>query len=225
MEPIEQARGAIATGDVTLLGELLRAHPGLVHRTTPDNGRTLLHTLCDWPGHRAHELEMAQLLIDAGADVNPRVQHPRVAHSRETPLHWAASNDDVTMVEFLVKAGAEIDSDGAVICGGTPLVDAVIFGCMKAAAKLVELGAAYDLPLAAGMGRLDLVREFPDPPQEKLNGAFGLACGNGHLETAQWLFEKGPDLQWKNPVNRTPLEEAMKHKREDVVAWLKGVSG
>jgi uncharacterized protein len=126
-----------------------------------------------------------------------------------------------------VKAGAEIDIDGGIIGQGTPLRDAVIFGCLRAGAKLLELGAAYDLPLAAGMGRLDLVREFfggaQDPPANALNGAFGLACGNGHLETAQWLFAKGPDLAWKNPVDRTPLEEAIKNKRDDIVAWLRSV--
>jgi len=228
MEPLEQARAAIQKGDLPQFRDLLRAHPEVVHQTTPDNRRTLLHTLCDWPGHREHELEMARLLLDAGADLNARFPHPKVENCRETPLHWAASNDDAAMVEFLVKAGAEIDIDGGVIAHGTPLVDAVIFGCMRAGAKLLESGAAYTLPLAAGMGRLDLVREFfggsSDPSPLALNSAFGLACGNGHLETAQWLFGKGPDLQWKNPVGRTALEQAVHAKRDEVVAWLRSAA-
>jgi streptogramin lyase len=81
------------------------------------------------------------------------------------------------------------------MANGTPLWEAVVFGCLKAAAKLLELGASYDLPIAAGMGRLDLVRQFFDGnvTDEALHSAFGLACANGHLDTAKWLLKKGAD--------------------------------
>ncbi len=228
LEPIEQARAAVVSGDVETVRELLKQHPELIRQVTPDNARTLLHTLCDWPGHRPNELAMAAVLIYAGADLNARHPHPKAKNKGETPLHWAASNDDAAMVEALVKAGAAIDIDGAVIADGTPLLDAVVFGCLKAAAKLLELGAAYDLPIAAGMGRLDLVHDFfeagKQPSQAVLNSAFGLACGNGHLETAQWLFTKDPDVDHRNPVGQTALDHARKGGHEDVVAWLEGLA-
>jgi uncharacterized protein len=59
--------------------------------------------------------------VAAGAEVDARFSG---AHE-ETPLHWAASSDDVEALNALLDAGSDIDAPGAVIGGGTPLDDAV----------------------------------------------------------------------------------------------------
>ena len=53
-----------------------------------------------------HELELAKMLIDRGANVNA------VDKLGMTPLLWAASSDfgEPAMVELLLKAGAKSDA-------------------------------------------------------------------------------------------------------------------
>jgi ankyrin repeat protein len=85
--------------------------------------RCALHVATDFPGHRRNTAAVIALLVERGADVDARFAGPH----RETPLHWAASNDDVEAIDALVAAGADLESDGAVLTGGSPLDDAVVF--------------------------------------------------------------------------------------------------
>lgn len=240
MSSTEAARVAVRQGDVDALRALLSEEPTLVHATTVDNKRTLLHTLADYPSHTPRQTDIAKLLIDAGADVNARIPHAKVAHSRETPLHWAASNDDVRLTEILLDAGAEIDSDGGVILAATPLWNAVIFRCVNVANLLIDRGAAVNLMIAAGAGRRDLVAKYFDDDgnvvedagalpcwketrdaESALNSAFGFACRNGHLTVAKELLERDADPTVKNPAGDTPLKQAQDGAHRIIVSWLK----
>ncbi len=62
--------------------------------------RTLLHVATDWPGHFPHVSASIVALVEAGADVNARFHGPH----EETPLHWAASSDDVAALDALLDA-------------------------------------------------------------------------------------------------------------------------
>ncbi len=240
MSVIEQARKAVREGDVGSLERLLKGDPNLVHKTTDDNKRTLLHTLADFPSHTPRQADVARLLIEAGADVNARIPHAKVDHSRETPLHWAASNDDVGLAEILLDAGAKIDSDGGVILAATPLWNAVIFRCVNVANLLIDRGAATNLMIAAGAGRRDLVASYfnedgnvvedagalpcwdkPRDAKAALDSAFGFACRNGHLTVAKELIERGADPTVKNPTGDTPRKQAEDGAHRIVLAWMK----
>jgi hypothetical protein len=122
------ATEAAQSGDLETLHRLLAEHPGLATAFIgdyPDGmSRTLLHAATDWPGHFPNNVATVQVLLDAGADVDARFTGPHT----ETPLHWAASSDDVEVLDVLLDAGADIAATGAVIVGGTPLTDAVAFG-------------------------------------------------------------------------------------------------
>ena len=124
---------AIHSGRVADLKRLLAEHPALAttrltsHRTCPGQ-RTLLHVATDGPGHFPNVAATVAALVDAGADVDARFVG---AHS-ETPLHWAASSNDVAALDALLDAGADIEATGAIIAGGSPLADARGFGQWQA---------------------------------------------------------------------------------------------
>src|SRR5205823_2199148 len=120
-------------------------------------------------------------LIAAGADPNARGED--AAHA-ETPLHWAASSDDVEVADALIAGGADLEAPGASIAGGTPLDDAVGYGCWQVARLLVERGARVDkLWHAAALGLMARVEAHfagPTPPApDEVNNAFWQACSGG----------------------------------------------
>src|SRR5215831_8337726 len=88
---------AIHSGDVDRLQRLLGENSDLGTARIIDAkgaGRTLLHIAADWPGHFPNGAKTVAALIAAGADVNA----PMVGPHSETPLHWAASSDDVAVL-------------------------------------------------------------------------------------------------------------------------------
>ena len=216
---------AIHTGDVAGLQRMLAEHPELATAAlgdpTGDVGmtRTLLHVVTDWPGHFPNGPETVAVLVAAGADVNARFTGPHT----ETPLHWAASSDDVAVLDALLDAGADIEARGAVIGGGTPIADATAFGQWKAARRLLERGASTNLWESSALGLLDRVgAEFAGdpPPADHVTGSFWGACHGGHLGVAQYLLDQGADLNWVGWDDLTPLDVARRSEADDVVAWL-----
>lgn len=218
---------AIQAGDLATLQRLLTAHPGLatcaIAAGDPHGSqRTLLHIVTDWPGHYPNGAQTVKVLVAAGADVNARF----VGAHRETPLHWAASCDDVPVLDALLDAGADIDAPGAVIGGGPPLADATAFKQWRAAHLLVERGARITLADAATLGLMDRMRPMaeaaPAPTQDALDGAFWSACHGGQRDAAQYLLDRGADVNWLAPWEpMTPLDAAEQGEYAELVVWLK----
>jgi hypothetical protein len=217
---------AIRGGTVKELEALLTEHPGLAAGRLVGgangvwNGRTLLHVATDWPGHFLDVVPKITALVAAGADVNARA----LGRHQETPLHWAASSDDCDALEALLAAGAEIDAPGAVIGGGTPLDDAVAFGQWQAARRLVERGAQVKLWNAAALGLMGHVEhEFAGaspPAAEEITNAFWCACHGGQRAVAEYLLERGAELNWVGHDDHTPLDAARRSEALELAAWL-----
>jgi hypothetical protein len=235
---------AIRGGDLETLERLLVGSPELASAGIggdgggcDPSGRTLLHVATDWPGHFPNSAATVALLIEHGADVNARFS----GRHAETPLHWAASSDDVAVLDALLDAGADIEALGAVIGGGTPLADAVAFGQWRAARRLVERGAGTTLWQAAALGLLKRVQEhfaggasaaLPSwsprpsqpgvPPPDEVTHAFWCACHGGQRATAEYLLDRGADFDWVGYDGLTPIEAARRSGAEEVVEWLRG---
>jgi len=104
---------AIRSGDIESLERLLAERPALAAARVGDDqagSRTLLHLATDWPGHFPNAAAVIALLARAGADPNAAVEGSWHA---ETPLHWAASSDDVAALDALLDASADIEAPGA----------------------------------------------------------------------------------------------------------------
>lgn len=222
---------AIRSGDLEALKRLLGESPDLA--TAKIGGsRTLLHVATDWPGHFPNGAATVAVLIAHGAEVNARF----TGRHTETPLHWAASSNDVDVLDALLDGGADIEAPGAVIGGGTPLADAVAFGQWQAARRLVERGARTTLWQAAALGLLDRVKEHfagdtlprssprlrqPDAaPTDEITHAFWCACHGGQREPAEFLLGRGADLNWIGYDGLTPIDAARRSGAKELAEWL-----
>ncbi|HET9691754.1 MAG TPA: ankyrin repeat domain-containing protein [Acidimicrobiales bacterium] len=176
---------AVHGGDIDAVGALLDSHPGLatarmVGRSGVAGGwRTPLHVVTDWPGYFPAAPAVAALLIGEGADPDDDTGGERP----ETPLHWAASTDDVDVAAVLVAAGARVDVPGG-STGTTTHADldhafwqACHGGQRRAAERLLAAGAD---PTA---------RPSHAPGTSALDAATGPDTRRSLL--ADWLRERG----------------------------------
>ena len=216
---------AIRAGDTDALAGLLDARPGLAAGrivAACGDARSLLHIVADWPANLPRGAETVALLVARGADPNAKFEGP----NSETPLHWAASSDDVAVLDALLDAGADIDAPGAVIAGGTPLTDARAFGQWKAARRLLERGAAVTFQDAATLGLLEIVRSgVGDQPADAVDAAFWCACHGGQQEVAAFLLDRGATLDWLPGWGEhlTPLDAAVRSEAHALAGWLRSV--
>jgi ankyrin repeat protein len=218
---------AIHKGDVPTVKRLLNESPELSTARLGDDdpdgmSRTLLHVATDWPGHFPNGAATVVALIEAGADVNARFRGPHA----ETPLHWAASSNDVEVLDALLDAGADIEAPGGVIGNGSPLADARAFGQWEAAHRLVERGAQTTLQDAATLGLMDRLEEYfaaeTPPSPEEINAAFWGACHGGQRSSAEYLLDRGADLNWIPFWERlTPLDAARRSEAGELAEWLR----
>jgi hypothetical protein len=227
MEPDEAAAvvHAIHTGNVMALRSLVEADPELASSELggPFSTRTPLHVAADWPGYFPNGPEIVQLLIEAGADPNTRDPDE---DGSETPLHWAASSDDVDVAGALIDGGADLELPNGSI--GTPLDNAIGYGCWNVARLLVARGATVaKLWHAAALGMVnrteELLADQGDPDSDAVSQAFWHACAAAQRRTAELLLSRGADLNWEPDYARgTPLDAASNRgtRQENVIGWL-----
>jgi uncharacterized protein len=212
-------------GDIDALVALLADHPSLATERFGHEGmsRAALHVATDWPGNFPRVGETIAVLVAAGADVDARFVGPHA----ETPLHWAASSDDLDAIDALVAAGADLEADGGVLTGGPPLDDAIVFSQYAAAHRLVAHGATTTFWHDAPLGHADRVRTAlasrpaVDIDGEEITNAAWHAARAGRIETLALLVDAGADLTAVLWEDRTILDAGIAGGDDAVVRFLR----
>jgi uncharacterized protein len=222
-------RLAVRSADVATIRRLLRDDPALASArfVGSDGGEgTALHLVTDWPGYFPDGPQIVRLLIAAGADPNAKTAgRDSRGPGDETPLHYAASSDDADVAAVLIDAGADLETpDGSI---GSPLDNAVGYGCWHVARLLVARGATVEKAWhAAALGMLGRLETLlgTDPPAEAVSQAFWHACAAGQRRAAEYLLTRGADMNWEpDYAHGTPLDAAgvLSTRQENVISWLR----
>jgi len=216
------AISAIKAGDVERLRALVRADATLATSRSSTSHPTVLQCLVLDAKDMPHQIAMARILIDAGADLNE-------------PFYACASCNNVAAASLLLDCGAAVNGSG----GWSPLEEALYWNSQGVIELLVQRGASiHNLRIAAGLGRTDVMQTFFDADgalrpdagtiswpwgdleniersnfdrhgkdmlaakfasftndrQSIINNAFVYACMHGHIGAAKLLLERGAQL-------------------------------
>jgi len=216
------AIAAISEGDLETFKALVSQDPTLATSRSSTSHPTLLQCVALDGKDKPNNVEMARVLIEAGAEINQT-------------LVATGSIDNRAVAELLLDHGASIDGTG----GWSPIEEALYWNSREVLALLLERGAAVqNLRIAAGLGRTDLiegyfnadgslrpeagkinwpwggletiagsnhdqagkqkladrVNEWSQDRQGIINNAFVYACMHGHIEAAKLLLEKGAEI-------------------------------
>ena len=224
----EQAADAIVQGDLASLDRLLRAEPSLVGaRSSREHRSTLLHyaSANGVESYRqrtpANIVAITTRLLDAGAAIDAEAD---VYGGGATTLalvvtssHPRAAGVQNTLADLLLARGARLDAGIVRYC--------LANGCPEAAAHLAARGATVTAIDAAGIGRLDLLRQAFEPPKTVSTADRGemmiSAAWYGRREVIALLLELGVDPATLGPQDgQTALHVAAYQGDAELVELL-----
>ncbi len=170
----------------------------------------------------SHKFEIANLLLDRmvaltvfEAAATGKMMHlisnlarkPELvnAYSEDgfQPLGLAAYFGHKDVVEYLIKAGAEVNSPSRNSLGVVPLQSAVAGGHLEITCLLLDAGASPNVRERGGYTPLHI------------------AAQNGDVEIVRALLYGGADLEAISEHNEQPLDLALKAEHHEVVQLLK----
>ncbi|MGD8403700.1 MAG: ankyrin repeat domain-containing protein [Anaerolineales bacterium] len=206
----------IQEGDRDKVETMLRKTPDLILSKSKKNLSPLLTAMY------YHEFEIADLLLDRmvkltvyEAAATGKMKHliSNLGHKPELvnaysddgyqPLGLAAYFGHEQVVEYLIKAGAEVNSSSKNALGVTPLQSAVAGGHLEITRMLLTAGASPNVREGGGYTPLHT------------------AAHNGDVEIVRSLIFGGADLEAKSDKDETPLDMARKAGHDEVVSLLK----
>jgi hypothetical protein len=204
---------AIINNDRQKAAQMLKEEPALAKELTkaPRLERRLPHWIYakDSALHVAaagYRVEIAKLLLDAGANPNSAENH-----RRSRPLHYAADGyivsklwnekNQVAMIRLLLKAGAEINAQDK--NGATPLHRAVRTRCVAAVKCLLDAGADTTIKNKPGSTAFHLAA------QNTGRGGSGAEIAKAaQREIVQTFLKRGINPKLKDTKGKTVLDWA-----------------
>ena len=234
----EQAAEAIVTGDLVALQSLLTNHPTLPQARSPrQHQATLLHYIAanGVEGYRQktppNAVEIAKLLLDAGADVNATAHvyggQATTLALAATSIHPEQAGLQQTLIELLLGRGASLNDP-------TLVTACLANGRQQAAKFLANQCAPLTIESAAGIGDLKKVKSYfdkegkltPNATEQQLHRALLWAGEYGKNEVIEFLLDHGAPLDAHSPDGQTPLHWAVIGGHIDTIQLLisKGAS-
>ena len=220
----EAAADAICNGDVKTLERLLRQEPQLIHsRSTREHKATLLHYVSanGVEGYRQKTpkniVEIAKVLLNAGADVDAEADvyggGATTLGLVATSIHPFRAGVQNPLMQILLDHGADIEHTTSAGNRQNAVTGCLANGRGDAAVYLADRGARLDLECAAGVGRLDIVKQFFNADgslkrktnRKRLQPALKLACTWGRLNVVEFLLDKEVDLRGDDGDGQSPL--------------------
>ena len=213
----EAAATAIFSGDTSGLHSFLRLYPSLIrHRSMRRHHGTLLHYIAangvEFRDHYPdNALELLEVLLTAGADVNAQAGMYGGGDTTlglvATSIHPAKAGVMRALIDRLLAAGAVIDAPDPTGKRQLAVNACLANGRPEGASYLAQLGANLDLEGAAGVGRLEAVKEFFDATGKlkdtemrgQLGAALNWASEYGQTAVVEYLIDRGADPG--EPVN------------------------
>jgi len=210
-------------GDADGLRAYLKQHPKLVSQRVVFEGwnyfqnPSLLEFVAGNPQRRKSMPEnivaVAKVVLDAGADKAAIDDTLVLVATGSLPRECGVQ---LALIDLLCDYGADLQS---------AMRATALHGENEALLALLARGAHIDLPVAAGLGRVDEFRQLlPSATPEDRHLALALAAQFGQVEVVRMLLEAGENPDRYNPVgghsHATPLHQAAGFGHEAVVRLL-----
>jgi len=215
----------LEAGDVESLRAHLKAHPKLVREHVMLEGGnyfrnpTLLEFIAENPIRRGtlkeNIVEVAKVILDAGAKRDQAALNETLGLvcSGRVPRECRVQ---LPLIALLCGYGADPNS---------AILPALAHEEFEAANALIGCGARIEMPVAAGLGRIeDSRRLIASASADDRHRAFALASQVGHTAIVKLLLDAGEDPNRYNPVgfhsHSTPLHQAAAAGHGEVVRLL-----